>query len=1578
MWVLKRREGSVNYIFFWAIIALLLAIGFFCLFLSFPLVFGNVSALAVDENIAAILLILGLLLITVSGALSIRQARLLARLRQLTKMKDNARSGLRLAESMGIDTQRADDLYKSAQANVGFRKMKESEAAMTDCTAILESQLTLHTDKLLEKTKSRMELKRDSTGILFKDESLKPIEEELENGDYWEVSRLLRAHSISSDRIEGLWYTLKKAKRLGIPIEEDLEDLKDVLIEFNKGNFSDARVGSIRIRDSLNVRMKRYVRQNYVTPVYRKINSLGNRGIVSEDAQELMAKAGTNLLAANIENTIKMAGLGGSSIDEATKGAINESFEKLDDIATRAERLGVDVSSYPHRLDIAKGDLEEGRLEKSLDVLRNAEMSLIKEMNFVVVEQFAPLRKSIDTLFLVPESKLELVEILDGADGERKKGNFEEAVEMAEKLSDKIQIEKKESLRAIKSSTKKLGTKVKELEDKGVPTEKIENAIKISEETASEENFVRAMEILLNVTEIVNKNLALHKDSVRTMEELATLLDRTKDKGVKVTDLRKKMKALEKVTDLEQVIANAKEIEEVALQRMTDATERTTVKLMKMRDQLHSLLELGVDVGEVPKLIGEAESSVEKQNFKKAGKIAKKAEQQLEAAIDLSEMFDDLLGQIAETFTLLDTAGVPTTVFESDLQNITTERNADTLEELTRFLDEVRAEKDRIRSQARDTLEEAGTLVQEHRDISFDDENEIIAKATEAYDDGRFSQAFEVAVEAVGRTKKKVELFENSTEACEALGETIMRLSEGGFDAHSLESDLQICEMDSDPSSRIEKIRTLETEVKKVESKLVQNMDWAAVEARHGISLLKANEVSSDDLSEMLSSANELAERLKYRDAEKKARNVRDLAEERIQQFREAKDRMSSLEHIVNRAKEMDVSLDELEEDISWLESSDDYSHIIEKAGLLFDRVNNLFEGHRDDVRDSLSRLRETAAEMERTEIRTKTVLELIEKAELEMTEDNIVDAMDTCDLAEERITELRNVHERWSGVKVSVDEALIDATRFGIGVKDFETRLEMLEESQDYESSIPEMDKILDDLNARKTVMSTRTLEDIQSTRETLEDLIEDGAAGGDLMDLLKKAEKDVQEEEYLSARKNIIEAARATEQLKNDHESFIAVLEQVRSEVEEAAEAGMDVNDILEELEDLRNAEYDYKSRIQLVRDLGEKTAGTAESLSKEASEVISEARNILDDLKAKGLTVGDAESLLLGAEDMMGEGNTFEAKRLALEAKTLAEESSSLAEEKEVEIKRAKEAIEKAAVWGVSVSNLAGDLQEALRTSDGAEALQKLRMVAEEADSLRMSLSEDAGANLDGIRMEIQKLKGKGVQVSNLEAVLASAEDLMSQGKVDEANELIEALNKEKSGLDELDSDLTDLNESLDEEMKNMEVRKNDLASIEREKAEIQSLGLTKEALERTEALLTMVATVKRELRESTETRLGEVREFVDELGEKGADVEDAVSVLYEAEEVLADDGYLKALAKINRAAEVGEGIDQKYTFDNSLMETEELLKVANEEGVDVNDLMENLENLRDGDDYAQMTETLKTIEEETNKRRNGVKD
>jgi hypothetical protein len=1575
MWVLKRKEGSVNYIVIWAIVALLLVIAIFSI-LSYFFLTGDQPDAILDPNTGLFLLVMGLVLFSISVILAHRQFRQLARLQRLEGLRNNVRSGLRLAESMGVDTQRAADLYKIAEAKASLKNLKKTEKTMAECNAILESQLTLYSDKLLEKTKARMELKRDSTGILFSNDSLRAIEKEIEKANYWEVSRLLRSHRIATERIEGAWFGLKKAKRLGIKIDREVDKLKEVLKDFNKGDLVASRIGAIRVRDSLDARIVDHVKERYVRPVHRKINLMEGKGIVSEDAERMIADAGSSLLAANIESSLKLARTGDELINEAAKGSIEESFEKVEGISDRAARLGVNVDFVPARIDIARDDLENGRLEKSLEVLRNTEISLVKNMNFLVVEQLQAMKKSTEMLFLVPEAKLELDTQLEEVEGERKAGNFEEAIKLARKLSERVKNEEKESLRAFRSSTKKLQKKVRDLEAKGVATEKIHKAIEVSGERVAEKNFANAMEIILNVTEIVNRNLSLHKDSVRRLEELSTLLTRTKEQGVDVSDLVKMMEALEGVTEPEKVLSEAGKIEEQALKRMTDMTERTHVELAKMRDQLHSLLETGVDVGDAPKLMGEAEKAVKEAKFTKADKIVAKASKELEGAMELSERFDYLLSQITETFVTLERAGIPTSVFESDLQHLTTERNEDSLEELTRFLDEVQSEKERMKSQAREAIEDSNIMVSENPDITFEEENAIIARATDAYDNGKFSQAFEIAVEAVGRTRKKVELYELSNELSEGIEKDIERLGQAGFDVAALESELQLCDLEGDPTVRLEKVRALEAQVDRTETRLKQKMEWAIVEARHGISLLELNEVSSEDLTEMLDSAQELVEDEKYRDAEKKARNVRNLAKERVDQFREAKAKMYALEHIMARAREMEVSLEQFEDDFSWLQGSDDYSHMIEKAGLMHDQINNLFEDQRGGVRESISRMKNEVSRMEGSGIRAPSVLEAIEKAELEMSEDRIIEAMDTINLAEKRIEEVESQFERWSEVVANAENALKDATDAGIGVKDFVMRLDALKESGDYESAIPEVDRILDDLNSRKTTMTSRSLEDIQETREKLETLIEEGAPAGELLSLLKDAERSVQEEEYTTSRQKILEVVKATDQMRKDHESFTMVLQQVKAEVDEVSDSGLDMSEIFDELEAVRNSEDDYGSRIQLVRDLGVKASGIAESLGQEASQVMSEVRGLVEDMKAKRTGVEEAEKLLTESEIRMGEGNTFEAKRLALEAKTILEEIASLERERNGEYARAKDAINKAAKWGVDVSSLRSDLDSALHLASGQESVQMLRVIVEEADSLRLSLSEDAGARLDGLRMEVQDMKGKGIPVSNLDTVIRSAEQMMSDGKLEEANELIVALEKQKSELAELWSVFSDAKAKLSEEMAKLEVRRIDMETIQKENAAIDSLGVTTEAVEKMQTLTKRVAQVKTELRESTETRLGEVRDFVNRLSEEGADVEEATSVLYEAEEVLAEDSYLKALAKINRAADLGDKIEKKHAFSNKILETEELLKVANEEGAEVSDLMLELENLRNGDDFEKMTKDLDTIEEETNRRRNGV--
>ncbi|TET90191.1 MAG: hypothetical protein E3J35_07345 [Methanomassiliicoccales archaeon] len=1576
MWVVKRREGSVNYIVTWAVIVLMLAIGLFCLFWAFLYYASNEASFIISNaNIATALLAVGFILVFVSLFLSYRQVRLATRLRQLHKIMDNARSGLRLAESMGVDTERAEGLYRRADTQAGFSKLRDTERIMADCLAILESLLTLHTDKLLEKTRADMEEKRDSIGIGFSEGSLAPIQEDIEKGDYWNVSRLLRDHKIASERIEELVRAMRRAVGLGLQVGEERERLQTALDRFNEGNSSGARIEAIRARDVLYRRMRDFVKKSYVKPVFKKMELLSRRGVASEEAQRLLKDAGTHLLAADIEASVENASLSGERIDDEARAAIEDSMDKIDHMTARAELLGVDVTPFPPLIGVANENLNEGRLEESLDQLQTVETSLVQEMNSIVLEMFYSIRKDMDLLFLVPEAKLEFINALEEADEERKKGNFEEAIRLGEKLETRTEDEEKESQRLYERSLQKLHEKIGKLEVKGVPVQEVQEVVTVSDQLASDGDYAKAMEAILSATEIVDRNLSLHKDSIRTFEEVSTLLNRTRDKGVDIGDLWEELLRLQESSDLERVITQAKEIEEQALQRMTDTTERAHVKILKMRDQLDQLLKDGIDVGAVPDLLELAQQELDKEDFNAAQKTIERASEQIETAIDLSEGFEEAISKVREAFARLETAGVPTSVFESDLQNILSKKDEDSLENVYGLLDEVRAERKRMKRQARESIEESGTLIEENPDVDFGEERDILGRASEAFEEGKYGKAFEIGIEAVGRTQKKLELYEKSDQLLETLSEDLDGLEKAGFNIHSLESELQICEMEKDPSTRIDKIRALESEIAKTEKRLEQSMEWAIVEARHWIAILEKNKVSSDDLGEMIESAQELASDRVYREAQKKARNVRDLAEERVAQFKEARDRMGILESIMAKAEVMDISLEEFEEDFSWLKTSDDYSLMIEKAKLMYDKINNLLEGERENVRSAISSLKDSLVALEQSNVHAPAARSALERAEVELSKDDIIAAMGSCKSAEENLEEIRVSYDKWVEVMSNVEGYLEEASKTGIGIKDFVSRLDALKRTADYEYAASEADKILDDLDSRKTAMSTRTLEEIQKTREKVDALLEEGAQAGTLLDLLKEAERAVQDEEYVSARRQVIEAARTVEGLRSDYDEFTAVMDEAKTRVEQAAEFGLDTDEITGRLMRLTDSEEDYSSRIQLARELGERASTLGESTREEATRALEEAREILERLRSAGTNVKKAEKVFSNAEGKLAEGRLQEARRLALEARTIGEEMASLAEERTAETERARDMVKKAAASGVDVKAFSKEMDKAIVLKDDRRSVLRLRAIIEEAESSIASLDREASEELDRMREELIELRKSCARVASLKGLLESAESSINEGNLAEAEAQIQALREQESRIEELNSEYEETKKGFEDEISDLEAGREKLEVLQKEGEEAESLHDIEEAIQRYKGLTERAVELRKEMREKAEKRLEEVRDFVNELDSQGADIEEALSVLYEAEEVLDDGGFLRAMAKVNRAADLGDKISEKLSFDGKLLETEKLLEAVNEEGIDVSDLMEKLESLSEGTDYPEMTGELKSIEEEAVKRKNG---
>ncbi|MFQ6060229.1 MAG: hypothetical protein ACE5KV_02890, partial [Thermoplasmata archaeon] len=515
--------------------------------------------------------------------------------------------------------------------------------------------------------------------------------------------------------------------------------------------------------------------------------------------------------------------------------------------------------------------------------------------------------------------------------------------------------------------------------------------------------------------------------------------------------------------------------------------------------------------------------------------------------------------------------------------------------------------------------------------------------------------------------------------------------------------------------------------------------------------------------------------------------------------------------------------------------------------------------------------------------------------------------------------------------------------------------------------------DRILDDLDARKTVMSTRTLEDIQKTREKVNSLIEEGVQGEPLIDYLKEAERFVQEESYLSARQKVLEVSRALEGLRGAHEEFMAALNEAKARIEQVEASGLDVAEFVSELEKLKESEMEYDHRTRIALQLAERAARMGTNLEEGTSRSLSEAAELLEKARAEGARTEDAEDMLSRAHERLGEGNLVDARRLALEAKEIAEQMRAVRKEREAETARAREAIEKAAIWGVDVSDLMKELDEAASVSDDYDALQELHAIVEEADSARLSLSEGITDKLEGAKEEIDRLRSDGARVSALEDAFKAVEEAVEGGRSAEARERIEALEEQISRLEDLHSDYTVAKKELEDEMADLELRKDELKGLKEEMRMAEETEDYEEAIQKLLGLSGKVIRLRREMKESAESKVKEVRGLAEELANEGVDVEDALSVLYEAEEVLDDGGYLRAVAKANRAAEILEGLDKRISFENELLETEDLLRTANEEGIDVGDLMDRLESLRDGKDYEEMADALRFIKEETNKRR-----
>ncbi len=1432
MSVIKGTDGSITYVVSWAVVSLLLAIGLVCLLLAFLHFASNEASFMIpDANVATASLVIGLMLVFLSLFLAYRQIHLMARLKQLQKTMDNARSGLRLGKSMGIDTRRIEELYQNAEAMASLRELRETEKVMADCRAVLESSLTLQTDKLLDRARKDMEGKRDSIGLDFSEESLDCILEELEREDYRNVSRLLRDHRVATRRVEELFLTLQKAEELGLRIDEVKERFETVLRKFNEGNSRQARIESIRMRDILSRKMKDLVRESYLRPVSEKIGSLSEKGVASKDAQRLLLQAGTHLLAADIEGSIRIASMSDEKINDEARGAIEDSLDKIEHMCIRAEKLGVDVSSYSPLIEVANENLDDGRLEESLDQLQQVEASVVQGMNSLVLEKFYSLREEVNALNIYPEGMLKFVNALEEADGERKRGNFEGALRLAEELKKRT---------PLANFSARLSAVESRLED-------VEHADFDTSEMLSEIDRVRAfkdrteaLECLERLSrEVVKAEKKIVEDLEKRMEDMNGRLAESGSQSVESSQLRGTLvevrvqleeRCLGKASDLLELLEenySAFEKAYAVLQEeitqlmgviskaehagipipssewmknvdkgktILDATEslvKTREKVMEEIEELRSNAEARKEVCEdvlsrlpkqdssdIAQILSEVETYLEEGQYQKALETSYPAQELAKERLAIRARLLDELRNAKDTISSLPLSEHILSDFNERLMKASGEGDyEDRIGTVSAILREALKLEKSMRGRYESISRKIGGRISEaqRKGIETQPLVENYEAAKESFVRNRLDEVVETLAGILQDLDAREMAWAKAQEILHSYERTVASASKAGLDTADVEIEMKKLTERKDYDEIVTKVSVAKEKLFKEVEEFGDQALALVAEAQDRIDDL-AGKIHVPKAGEEISSAQHFLEEGRFALAIEHATTASNLAEETEDMYRRFCNLAEKGEDVLAGAKEASVDVSGLERTLARTAEETDYGLAIESLGNAISLTENEVE---DLWVRSFENIQEATQEVEDLRKREVPISEVTK--ELEFAKLNF--ELGRFGLAIEKSKRVRELIEEVLALAREIDEAmgslrsvLEEAENSGVSIPDIDDHVRALDGLEDLGarlSSIRDMEE-----EARRKVdmteLDAETL--LEKVLSSVESYPTTGHVYENLHTLIQKASSLLEEQKFGKSIGALRQAGIEIAKIEDTRLEMLVEIQKNSSVAEDLRHSGIDVDDPLQKLLIL-SGYPDFWHAIDVCKSLYDDFKSTKEAREKQLGKRLRSLSSSVEDLVGKGIDVTEVRQLMKQGTRELREGRFLEAE----ESYELAEEKRAhqlVLHRKLVEVVNSSEDMfTEMDAAGLETEEMRQEFDRSRQLLPYGIAIGSCAKVRARGKKVLATAESEARSLLEELEEHVEQLASNGVWVEEIENLMAKADEELVDGRYALARESIE---------------------------------------------------------------------------------------------------------------------------------------------------------------------------------------------------------
>lgn len=431
--------------------------------------------------------------------------------------------------------------------------------------------------------------------------------------------------------------------------------------------------------------------------------------------------------------------------------------------------------------------------------------------------------------------------------------------------------------------------------------------------------------------------------------------------------------------------------------------------------------------------------------------------------------------------------------------------------------------------------------------------------------------------------------------------------------------------------------------------------------------------------------------------------------------------------------------------------------------------------------------------------------LTMIKEAKALMKKKEYEEASEMARLAEELTRRLIEEFEKVKGTQrykevekavLSIEDRVAFLESRDVDVKDYRERLTKLSDMM-FSNELDEAEKEIESLDdevfkkveaVKSEDISKAALDSISYSAAYLMETQEFGVDVGAAQQFLDEAEEAFEEGEYERSKELAKEAKKQADVLK--YNFFDKFPKKILADAEKILSTLKDQDIDLDEAEGF--IEKAKKLLKEKKYESGKRYAKKAIDTAKEAhhtyinevtTQQIIETQSALEDIKAIGLDISEAEGMLNKAQEMLFDDEEFvHAQEYALRAKTMAEkklQSDYVRNSTQNSIKATRAQLMDLRAEGIDVSELESQISQAEEMLGRENYIVAMDMVSQAKDRSmelqRKYIVESVQGNLSQTQSMIRESQDLGIDISEVESILGEAQDLFQSDDYNAAKEL-----------------------------------------------------------------------------------------------------------------------------------------------------------------------------------------------------------